>query len=265
MEPKHVLYEVCDRVATITLNRPEKLNALTLAMERELQRVWAEAMRDPKVIVCIVTGAGEKAFCSGLDVQVMPEGARADELRESGGVARALHFTAIQNQCWKPVITAVNGLANGGGLEFIADSDIVIAAEGATFFDTHTAVGLISTYAMIVLSRRIPFEAVMRMALVGGRERMTARRACEIGLVSEVTPQDQLQARAREIAGLLLENSPATMMATKRALWEARDFGLAGALAHGREALRAAMEHPDWQEGVRAFREKRVPRWAPPG
>lgn len=108
------------------------------------------------------------------------------------------HFlTAIQNRCWKPVITAVNGMVVGGGLHFIADSDLIVASETATFFDTHVKVELIAGLEPVGIARRIPLEAVLRMALLGGSERMSAQQALSIGLVGEVVPQAQLLPRAR--------------------------------------------------------------------
>ena len=256
-------FEATDGIATITLNRPEELNALSWAMEDELVEAWATVKRDPSIIVAVVTGAGDRAFSSGLDVSAMPgeDGPPEDLVAR---VDRELKFTAIQNKCWKPVITAVNGMAVGGALELVAESDIVIAADHATFFDTHAKIGLVSTYAAIVLARRMPLEAVLRMVLMGGRERISAQRAYELGLVSEVVPGDRLMERARELARLLLQNSPSTMMASKKAVWESLRYGLGDALEHGRGFVRAHIDHPDWKEGAQAFREKREPRWAPP-
>ena len=112
--------------------------------------------------------------------------------------------------------------------------------------------------------RRMPLEAVLRMVLMGGRERITAQRAYEIGLVGEVVPKERLMARARELAQVLLQNSPGTMMATKQAIWESLQYSLGDALEHGRGFVRAHIDHPDWKEGAQAFREKREPRWTPP-
>ena len=130
-----LLYDVNDGVAHITLNRPDRHNAFNLTMASELKQVWEAVKTDPLVVCAIVTGAGEKAFCTGMDVADVASG----EAKGSGTLSREdapwFQLTAIQNKCWKPVITAVNGMVVGGGLHFIADSDLIIASESASFFE----------------------------------------------------------------------------------------------------------------------------------
>jgi len=190
-----IRYEKEERVATITLDRPERHNAFNVAMAQELRRAWEEVKKDPEVVTVIVTGAGERAFCTGMDVADVADGSAREEAarmeREEG--RPFYHFlTALQNRCWKPVITAVNGMVCGGGLHFIADSDLILAAEHATFFDTHVKVGLVAGLEPVGLARRMPLEAVLRMAFLGGSERLDAKRAHELGLVGEVLPPAQL-------------------------------------------------------------------------
>jgi enoyl-CoA hydratase/carnithine racemase len=172
-------------------------------------------------------------------------------------------LTALQNRCWKPVITAVNGMVVGGGLHFIADSDLILAAEHATFFDTHVKVGLVAGLEPVGLARRIPLEAVLRMALLGGSERMSAQQALALGLVGEVLPKEQLLPRARELAAKIAEHSPAALARSKRAIWESLDGGLHDGLAHAWRIIHAHDAHPDLAEGTQAFVEKRKPRWTP--
>ena len=259
-----LLYEKSDRVATITLHRPERHNAFTMAMAGELGEVWAEVKRDPEVVCVVLTGAGERAFCTGFDVSDMASGAAAEEggreTRESSPVFR---LTAIQNRCWKPVVTAVNGMVVGGGLHFIADSDLVVCAEHATFFDTHVKVGLIAGLEPVGLARRIPLEQVLRMALLGGAERMSAQQALRVGLVGDVVPADQLMGRAHELAARIAEHSPTALARSKQAIWESLDVGLDEALGRTWDMIQAHTGHPDPAEGPRAFVEKRKPRWAP--
>src|SRR4029077_7800492 len=138
-----------------------------------------------------------------------------------------LHFTAWHNEVWKPVITAVNGICAGGGFHWIADSDIVIAAADAQFFDPRGSIGQVVAIEAIGLMKRIPVEAVMRMAFVGRHERMSAARAYELGMISEeVDPPERLRDAAQELAEKIARNSPAAMAATKRALWGALELGL---------------------------------------
>ena len=144
------------------------------------------------------------------------------------------HFTAWHNDVWKPVITAVNGICAGGGFHWIADSDIVIAASDAQFFDPHMSIGQVVSIEAIGLMKRMPVEAVMRMAFVGRYERMSAQRAYELGMISEVVdPPERLRDAAQELAEKIAKNSPAAMAATKRALWGALEMGLTDACKAG--------------------------------
>jgi enoyl-CoA hydratase len=175
-----------------------------------------------------------------------------------------LHFTAWHNQVWKPVITAVNGICAGGGFHWIADADIVIAASDATFFDPHVSVGQVVAIEAIGLARRMPFESVMRMALLGRHERMSAPRAYELGMISQIVdPPELLWDEAQVLAEKIARNSPAAMAATKKALWGALETGLTDACRQGARHLVSLWGHPDQEEGPTAFAEKREPVWAP--
>jgi enoyl-CoA hydratase/carnithine racemase len=256
-------YEQADGVATITLNRPERHNAFDLAMARDLREAWTQIKSDPEVVCVIVTGAGDKAFCTGFDVTQVASGDAGEIADESYEDSPLLKLTAIHNQCWKPVITAVNGMVNGGGLHFIADSDLVLAAEHATFFDTHVKVGLLSALEPVGLARRIPIEAVLRMSFLGGAERMSAAEAKQIGLVGEVVPRADLLPRARELAAKIAQHSPAALARTKRAIWESLDRGLHQGLHNAWALIGQHNKSTDPREGAMAFVEKRKPRWAP--
>ncbi|RIL00904.1 MAG: enoyl-CoA hydratase/isomerase family protein [Proteobacteria bacterium] len=266
MAYESIRYEIADKIATITLNRPERHNAFTVAMAGELRRAWADVTRNPDVVVAIVTGAGEKAFCTGMDVADVADGSASEAAarmeREEGKPFYAF-LTAIQNRCWKPVVTAVNGMVVGGGLHFVADSDLVVAAEHASFFDTHVKVGLVAGLEPVGLVRRIPLEQVLRMALLGGSERMTAQQALACGLVGEVVPREELLSRARELAAKIAEHSPTALARSKQAIWESLDVGLHEALGRTWRLIQAHTAHPDAAEGAKAFVEKRKPRWAP--
>lgn len=261
-----IRYEVGDGVATITLNRPERHNAFNVAMAWELRDAWTRVKADPSVVCAIVTGAGPRAFCTGMDIGEVASGSAPEASArpaEEGGKPFHRYLTAIQNRCWKPVITAVNGMVVGGGFHFVADSDLVLCAEHATFFDTHVKVGLVAGFEPVGLARRIPLEAVLRLALLGGSERMDAKTALSLGLVGEVLPAERLLPRARELAGMIAQHSPAALAATKRAIWESLDVGLDEALERTWKIIESHNDHPDLAEGTRAFVEKRRPRWAP--
>lgn len=246
-------------VATLTLARPERLNAISGAMNRELPQAWAALERDPNVRVVIVTGAGDKAFCTGADLQDLP----IDPDPEAAQKLSSIRWTGRQNGVTKPVIAAVNGLTIGGGLHFVADADIVLAAEGAVFFDSHVAVGLVAALEPITLLARMPIGAVMKLALTGGAERCSAAEALRVGLVDEVLPLSELPARAQALASTIAQHSPTAVARTRAAIWAAKELPLEAALERGWQHIQRQNDHPDLAEGIRAFREKRPPRWLP--
>jgi enoyl-CoA hydratase/carnithine racemase len=250
-------------VGWLIFDRPDVGNAMNATMLDELEEAWHELDADPAVRVIVNTGAGS-SFQTGLDVVQLsrqPEALR----KQSGRTRRAeLRLTAWHNQVSKPVIAAVNGTCAGGGLHFVTDADVVIASSNATFLDAHVSVGQVAAYEMIGLTRKMPFEAVMRMALVGRHERMSAQRAFELGMVSQVVdPPDRLRDEAQALAEKIARNSPAAMRATKKALWGALEAGLTDACRAGALELVSLWGHPDQEEGPRAFTEKRDPVWAP--
>jgi enoyl-CoA hydratase/carnithine racemase len=250
-------------VGWLVFNRPEVGNAMNAAMLDELENAWAELDADPNVRVIVNTGVG-RTFQTGLDVAQLAKD--PDALRKQSGRTRRaeLRLTAWHNQVFKPVVAAVNGTCAGGGLHFVADADVVMASSNATFLDAHVSVGQVAAYEMIGLARKMPFEAVMRMALVGRHERMSAQRAFELGLVGQVVdPPDRLRDEAQVLAEKIARNSPAAMRATKKALWGALETGLTDACRSGALDLVSLWGHPDQEEGPRAFAEKREPQWAP--
>jgi enoyl-CoA hydratase len=243
-------------------NRPERLNAMNNAMRDEFELAWRELDADPAVRVIVHTGEG-KAFQTGADmVEIASDGLGMQRYRESVENFD-FHFTSWHNHVWKPVITAVNGMCAGGGFHWVADADIVIASSNAQFFDPHVSVGQVAAYELIGLARRMPFEAVLRMALVGRHERMSAQRALALGMISEVVdPPERLREVAQDLAEKIGRNSPAAMAATKRALWGALEQGLTDACKAGADELVSMWGHPDQVEGPLAFAEKREAVWA---
>lgn len=253
--------EVEDHVGWLVFDRPEAGNAMDATMLRELEAAWIELDRDPAVRVIVNTGNGP-AFQTGLDVRQLATD--KDALREQSRRTRdaELRLTAWHNGVRKPVVAAVNGVCAGGGLHFVADADIVIAASTATFLDPHVSIGQVSAYETIALVRKSPMEAILRMAFTGRHERLTAERARQLGILSEVVdPPEGLRDAARELAAKIARNSPAAMAATKQALWGALEAGLTDACRAGVRQLVGMWGHPDQEEGPRAFAEKREPRW----
>jgi len=249
-------------VGWLLFDRPTAGNAMDAAMLAALPDAWRELDDDPDVRVIVNTGNG-KNFQTGLDVVQLSRDPEA--LREqSRRTKRAeLLISAWHNQVVTPVIAAVNGTCAGGGLHFVADADIVIAAADASFVDPHVSVGQVTAYEAIALGRKMPFEAIMRMAMVGRHERVSAARAHQLGMVSEVVDlPERLREAAQELAEKIAKNSPAAMAVSKRALWRALELGLTDACRAGARDLVSMWGHPDQQEGPLAFAEKRAARWS---
>src|SRR5947199_2009527 len=232
------------------------------AMREEFSDAWVELDSDPDVRVIVHTGEG-RAFQTGVDVTELATDGVGMERYGERGESWDLHFTSWHQKVWKPVITAVNGICAGGGFHWVADADIVIAAPVAQFFDPHVSIGQVVTIEAIGLLRKMPAEAVMRMAFVGRHERLSAERAYELGMISQIVdPPERLREAAQELAETIAKNSPAAMRATKRALWGALEHGLTEGCRAGAKELVDMWGHPDQEEGPLAFAEKREPQWA---
>jgi enoyl-CoA hydratase len=248
-------------VGWLVFDRPEAGNALDAAMFDELERAWLELDADPTVRVIVNTGAGS-AFQTGVDLRALrddPDTLRAHARRTRDA---ELRLTAWHLGIGKPVIAAVNGVCAGGGLHFVADADVVIAAADATFVDPHVSVGQVVAYEGIALARKSPMETILRLALVGRHARLSARRAYQLGIISQVVdPPGALRDEAQALAETIARNSPAAMAATKRALWGALEAGLTEASRAGALELASLWGHPDQDEGPRAFAERRDPEW----
>lgn len=224
-----VLFDVVDHVATITLNRPDRLNAFNQTMVDEFRAIWEGVRADDEIHVVVLRAAGERAFCTGVDVS---EGlAKTENIWSREDPGRGLG--PKQNKVWKPVVAAVHGMVAGGAFYWLNEADIVIGADDATFFDPHVSYGMTSALEPIGLARRIPLGEALRWALIGLDERMSAARAREIGLVSELVPYDRLWARAQEIAMLIAAKPPAAVQGTVKAVWETLDLDRETAQAVG--------------------------------
>jgi len=252
VELERILFDVSEHIATITINRPERLNATDDRTRTELGWAWARVREDSDIRVAIITGAGDRAFSAGQDIRATSE----------GGITNKVPGSRLHHDVWKPVICALNGMVVGGGLHQVADSDLIIAAEHAELIDTHLAVGNVFALEPAVLLRRMPISMVMQLALMTKDGRITAQRAYDIGLVNEVVPAERLMERTREIALSITKLSPATVQASIKAMWASLDVGLHAAndVAY-RYVLQHQMTHPDYHEGMRAFAEKREPKW----
>jgi E-phenylitaconyl-CoA hydratase len=261
MDETVLLFELEGPIATLTLNRPHEGNSINPDMLIALEQAWSRVENDPEIRVAIMTGAGERHFCTGASVGALKFGVGGLQNRP---FAVANRFSPRMMHVTKPVICAVNGLVNGGGLHFVSDSDIVIAPETAMFMDTHVSVGQVSGLESVGVVRRGGLGAALLMALAGRHYRMPAARAYQLGLVDllEPTTADVL-ARAKEIAAAIATNSPQAMALSKRAIWGATEHLEPAAHAVGWELLKGHWSHPEFIEGPTAFGEKRPPNWNP--
>jgi E-phenylitaconyl-CoA hydratase len=254
-----VRYEKVNRIATVTIDRPEALNAIDPATNDELIRIWADVRDDPDVWVAILTGAGERAFSSGADLkELIPLlGRRARE-----GNLQTFNFGGITRgfDCWKPLIAAINGYCLAGGLELALACDLRIAADGAHFGQPEVRWAIIpGAGATQRLPRAIGVAAALDLVLTG--RQIDAQEALRIGLVHRVVPPDELQAAARALAESLLENGPLALRTAKRAVLEGFDQPLAQGLDLELQLFGSVLQSEDAAEGPRAFTEKRPPRY----
>jgi enoyl-CoA hydratase/carnithine racemase len=264
MDYETIRYEVGDRVATVTLDRPDQLNALSPAMIRELRDAYARAEADDGVWILVVTGTG-RAFCAGADVTEIPDDGRV--VYDEPYLSTYAQWEAPQEgtppfrAMTKPVVAAINGICCGAGLDWVTTGDIVIASEQATFFDPHVSIGLVSGREMVRLARALPTNVAMRVALMGRHERMSAQRAYELGLVSEVVAHDRLLERAHEIAGVVNRNAPLAVRGTRLAIRRGHDLPMHDAEVMAETFRERVVRTDDAKEGPRAFVEKRDPVW----
>jgi enoyl-CoA hydratase/carnithine racemase len=264
MEFETILYEVDGRVATITLNRPDQLNAVSPQMAAELRRAYAAAEADDAVWTILVTAAG-RAFCTGADVREIPEDGRV--VYEQPYLSTYEQWEAPQEgtppfrSMTKPVVVAVNGLCCGAGLDWVTTGDIVIASDRAEFFDPHVSIGLVSGREVVRLARVLPTNIAMRIALTGRHERMSAQRAYDLGMVSELVEHDRLVERAREIADTVNRNAPLAVRGTRLAIRKGLDLPLLEAEIMAEAFRERVVRTDDAKEGPAAFVAKREPKW----
>lgn len=238
-------------VAVVTLDRPERHNAVTPLMAAELAAAWREFRYDDAVRAVVVTGAGERAFCTGIDRDAkVPQPSSPYTIDDP-----LLTLGPKANDLWKPVIAAVNGMACGGAFYLVGEAEFVIAAEHATFFDPHTTYGMVSAYEAISMAQRMPFGEVARMSLMGTAERVSARRAYEIGLVSELVPpgEDVLSAAVRA-AETVASFPTEAVQGTVRAVWSAKEAARAQAMAHAPHLVALGNASPSRQAELFAAR-----------
>lgn len=266
MNEPAILYEKVDGIARVTFNRPAVRNAMDPEVVVRLADAWDDFAADSAMRVALITGAGDKAFCSGADLgKLIPlfSGGRQPEnewderlLADRSLMSRALLKGA--EPVYKPVVAAINGFCLAGGTELIQGTDIRIAAEHARFGLTEVARGIIPAGGSLArLARQIPYSKAMEILLTG--QHMTAQEAWRIGLVNEVVPADQVLKRAEEYAAMIAANAPLAVSACKEAVIRSSGLTLAEAYVIESEVSGRVMRSDDAREGPRAFMEKRPP------
>ena len=237
------------RVLVVTIDRPERMNAFSQEVYEGLLETWASLVDDHVVRSIVVTGVGDRAFCTGMDLKAFAE--RGGPRPVKADVHEELRVTPL----------AVNGVCTGAGLHFIADADVVLASANATFLDTHVGVGQVAAIEPITLLPRIGLGNALRMTVLGRHGRISAEEALRIGLIDEVVEPGDLQARAIELAKQAASGSPAAIESSKRAIRAAIELPMREAMQAGWDLLLAHRDHPDSNEGPQAFAEKREPKW----
>jgi enoyl-CoA hydratase/carnithine racemase len=231
MAYRTIIYETApeDRVATITLNRPEVLNAFDRTMCEEMREVWHRIKDDTEVNAVVLRAAGDRAFSAGLDTSKAYGQPDLIWNHEDPGELLSPKWQKV----WKPVIAAVHGICTAGAFYFLNESDIVICSPDATFFDSHVTHGYVSALEPVGLMRRIGLAQTLRMALMGNYERVTSDTALKIGLVTEVVARSALWDRAHEIAAAIARYPASATQGTVKAVWESLDRPYRAAMDQG--------------------------------
>ncbi len=253
-----IRYEKDGKLATITIDRPEAMNAMDRETSRELVEAFTDFDRDERLLVAILTGAGDTAFSAGADLKKMYGRAEDGSIREIWDPER--HWRLGQRfHVWKPIIAAINGYCLAGGLELALGCDIRIASETASFGCPEVCWGILHGYGALRLPKTIPFSAAMELLLTG--ERITAQEAYRLGIVSRVVPAAELMPAARRLAGKICDNGPLAVRVTKELAWRGLEMSLEEGLRLYAALGALVRASEDAREGPRAFAEKRQPRF----
>jgi crotonobetainyl-CoA hydratase len=253
-----VRLEIADRVARVTIDRPEVLNALDADAEEAFETIWQRLEADREVRAVVLTGAGERAFCVGADMKSVGRSGL-----EYWASARPAGFggIALRTTLDIPVIARVNGHALGGGFEMALGCDLVIAAAEASFGLPEPRVGRLPLDGgMVLLQRQVPFHQAMGVLLTG--RRLSAAEALTMGLVNEVVPRTELDTAVDRWLADILACAPLSLRAIKQAVRRTAHLAATEAQALRLPAVIACLQSADGEEGVRAFREKRPPVWS---
>jgi len=217
-----ILFEQNDEgVATITLNRPEKMNAFNQKMVEEMAAAWKIVAEDPSIKATVLRAAPCQAFCVGVDITDVITLYPEEPIRERDP---GFFVGPKANNVWKPVVTAIHGMCAGGAFYFTNQTDIIICSEDAEFFEPHLSFGLVPGSEPVGLMNRMPYNEIIRMVLLGNSERICAQTALRMSLVTEVLPNDKLWDRAAELATIIARRASTSTQAAVQVLWESLDM-----------------------------------------
>ncbi len=272
MPPYETLaYEERDGVAWVTLNRPDVHNAFNSKMQLELRECWRQLRRNDAVRCIVLTGAGDQAFCTGIDRMEQMGGDTTEstdpDIVGAGGSTPFMfndpgdNIGPKSNDLWKPVVAAVNGMACGGAFYMLGEVEFIIAADHATFFDPHVTYGMTAAFEPIHMHDRMPFGEIMRLSLLGNYERLSAKRAHEIGLVSEVVPKEELHDAAAWAAGVIASQPQLAIQGTVRAIWAARELSNRQAVALGYAFVAMGTSQASIADGQQLFESRKRIEW----
>lgn len=247
-----IVYTVENGVGWVTLDRPSVHNAFDARMQDELSSLWRSLRTDDDVRCVVLTASGDRAFCTGIDRSEIPDDADT-EFDPYGWNDPGEKLGPKSNGLFTPVIAAVNGMACGGAFYLLAEVDFIIAADHATFFDPHVTFGMAAVYEPILMLPRMPYGEIARLALVGNHERMSATRAHEIGLVSEVVPGPDLDETARTVAEAIASQPVRPLRTTVEAIWRARQHSVRTALESAPALLHVGTSAAALAEGQERF------------
>jgi enoyl-CoA hydratase/carnithine racemase len=264
-----LLVTKADGIAWVSLNRPEVRNAVNERMQGELRTVWDDIRYDGDIRCVVLTGEGD-SFCTGID--------RSEAVSESNTEAMAAgnypgyptpwmyddpgrDIGPKTRDCWKPVIAAVQGMACGGAFYILGEVEFIIASEDATFFDPHVTYGMTAAFEPVQMLTKMPFQEIMRMSLLGAHERMSAERAREIGLVSEVVSREELRDRASWAAGVIAEAPAIPIQGTMRALWTGLEVSRRQGIEVANLFTRIGNDADAFRQGQERFESGKRPEW----
>lgn len=257
-----IRWEQRGAVGWVTLDRPARHNAFDQTMCDELASLWRRLRHDDSVKVVVLTGAGDEAFCTGIDRDFVPsEGGAEFDFTPYTYDDPGLQLGPRTNRLWKPVLAAVNGIACAGAFYLLGETDFIIAADHATFFDPHLTFGMPAVFEPMSMMRRMPWGELMRMTLLASHERMSAQRALQIGLVSEVVPIAELADAAQWAAERIASQPLGPVMATVRSLWAARELSARQSDDLGAVFLNLGTTEAGLDEGQKAFSSGERARW----